>query len=54
LAVKVGIIKEVAVNIQSDFYAGMPQLILNVFDILPGGDSHADIGMPQGMEGNAS
>jgi hypothetical protein len=54
LAAKVGIIKEVAINIQSDFYAGMPQLGLDVFNVLGSGDSHAGVGMPQGMKGNLS
>ena len=39
-----------AISIERDFYARMPELVLNVLYVLAGGDSDTGIGMPQRME----
>lgn len=49
---KIHVVEKVPVNIQGYLYAGMPHLGLDVLDILPGGDPHAGVGVPQGVEGN--
>jgi len=38
--------KKMAVNIKGNFYARMPELVLNILYVLPGGDSDAGIRVP--------
>ncbi len=46
LAIEIGVIEQMSIDVERDVYARMSKLALNVLNVLASGDSHARVRVP--------